>query len=661
MTTRSFAVQPSTPPLAVRAPGVAIAFALALAVSSIRPAHAEVVGFEITRRATDAAGIETIRGVLRIEIDPLDARHAAIADIALAPRDARGRVACEADIEIVRHADRARACGVAFIEAPNRGGRPIERNFGSHGTGAAGAAASSTRTGDDDADENDSIDEGGARFLLSLGYDIAWIGWQFDVERDGTALGLSVPDAAGAEGTVRATIVPESRGPSHAFRDLHGYAPYDADDAGRRLTVRVRHGDAATEIARGRWTLDGNTVTLEGGFEPGRVYELSYRPRAFPVAGLGLVALRDAASWLKFGVDSPLAGDRTLVFGLSQSGRLLNTVLRSGLLTDERGRAAFDGLWCHIAGAAGIDLDRRGATPTSLSDYETSVPPLSIRAMRARIAPASRPRTMHSNTSCEYWLGGRMAALLHVAADTTRDLASDADARAYFLAGTQHGPAPSIRHDGDAKYPGNPVETRWTNRALAVAWRDWLVDGTAPPADRVPRLDDGTLVPLARFAFPAIPGVTPPDPALVPPVLSQGALLPVLVPATDEDGNERAGIRAAELAVPLATFTGWNYRRAAPGVPPMLATLVGARIPFAVDEAARRASGDPRAPISARHASRDAYESAARAAIDALVAERFLLPQDAPRVLRRMGESWDAAGLQQPREAREAAPPSGPR
>ena len=57
-------------------------------------------------------------------------------------------------------------------------------------------------------------------------------------------------------------------------------------------------------------------------------------------------------------------------------------------------------MWSHIAGAAGIDLDRRGATPTSLSDYETTVAPFSIGAMRATVAPELRPRTMHTNTSC---------------------------------------------------------------------------------------------------------------------------------------------------------------------------------------------------------------------------------------------------------------------
>ena len=622
--------------LRARVARAAAPLVLAIALAWIPAASAEVAGFEVVRRSTDAAGIETIRGVLRIEVDPNDARVPSIADLSRAPVDARGRVACEADIEILRHADRAHACGVAFLEAPNRGGRPLERNFGSHGSGAAGASPE---------DDGEGEGEGGARFLLSLGFDVAWVGWQFDVVRDGRALGISVPDAIGAAGVVRATLVPDSRGPAHAFRDLHGYAPLDADDDARTLTVRARRGDAAVEIARDRWSLDGNTVTLAGGFEPGHLYELAYRPRAFPVAGLGLVALRDAASWLKSGADSPVAGDRTLVFGLSQSGRLLNTLLRRGMLADDHGRAAFDGVWSHIAGAAGIDLDRRGATPTSLSDYETTVAPFSIGAMRATVAPELRPRTMHTNTSCEYWLGGRMAALLHAAPDASRDLDGDADARAYLLAGTQHGPAPSIRHLGSAEYPENPVEARWTLRAVAVAWRDWLVDGEAPPADRVPRLDAGTLVPLDRFAFPAIPGVAAPDGTLVPPVTEEGAPLPVLVPATDDDGNERAGIRGAELAVPLATFTGWNRRRVEPGAPPLLATLVGARLPFATDEAARRAGGDPRKPISARHASRDAYDAAAREAIDALVAARLLLADDAPRVLARMREAWDTTAV----------------
>jgi len=47
------------------------------------------------------------------------------------------------------------------------------------------------------------------------------------------------------------------------------------------------------------------------------------------------------------------------------------------------------------------------------------------------------------------------------------------------------------------------------------------------------------------------------------------------VPAVDEAGNDRAGIRLPEIAVPLATHTGWNYRRPTIGAPDRLASEIG--------------------------------------------------------------------------------------
>jgi Alpha/beta hydrolase domain len=36
--------------------------------------------------------------------------------------------------------------------------------------------------------------------------------------------------------------------------------------------------------------------------------------------------------------------------------------------------------------------------------------------------------------------------------------------------------------------------------------------------------------------------------------------VPLLVPQVDRDGNELSGIRLPNVAVPLATYTGWNFR-----------------------------------------------------------------------------------------------------
>jgi hypothetical protein len=113
-------------------------------------------------------------------------------------------------------------------------------------------------------------------------------------------------------------------------------------------------------------------------------------------------------------------------------------------------------------------------------------------------------------------------------------------------------------------------------RALLLAMHKWVKTGAEPPPSLYPRLQDHTLVPVASIAFPAIPGVTSPRTLtagvrIANPYLKDGAgagaPLPLLVPAVDEDGNERAGIRLPDVAVPLATYTGWNFRKPAIGAP----------------------------------------------------------------------------------------------
>ena len=96
--------------------------------------------------------------------------------------------------------------------------------------------------------------------------------------------------------------------------------------------------------------------------------------------------------------------------------------------------------------------------------------------------------------------------------------------------------------------------------------------------------------------------------------------------AVDVDGNEVAGIRLPPIAVPLGTHTGWNVYRAQPGE---LADRDGSLIPFARTGKQREAAGDPRPSLEERYGSREAYVAKVKAAAEALVAERLLLPADA--------------------------------
>jgi hypothetical protein len=113
------------------------------------------------------------------------------------------------------------------------------------------------------------------------------------------------------------------------------------------------------------------------------------------------------------------------------------------------------------------------------------------------------------------------------------------------------------------------------------------------------------------------------------------------VPQVDSDGNERSGIRLPEVAVPLATYTGWNFRSPAVGNPDQLYPLLGSYIPFARTKAEREERNDPRPSIAERYASRNAYLDQINASVAALVKDGFLLADDVPVVVARATRHWD--------------------
>src|SRR6266699_2980327 len=106
-----------------------------LAVLSVWPttADAAVEGIEILAREPvaggavfGAAGIyEKIRGRASFAVDPATPTNAAIADLALAPRDAQGLVHFSADFLMLRPAEAARGNGTLIYEVNNRGTLPM--------------------------------------------------------------------------------------------------------------------------------------------------------------------------------------------------------------------------------------------------------------------------------------------------------------------------------------------------------------------------------------------------------------------------------------------------------------------------------------------------------------------------------------------------------
>jgi hypothetical protein len=316
----------------------------------------------------------------------------------------------------------------------------------------------------------------------------------------------------------------------------------------------------------------------------------------------------------------------------------------------------------HIAGAARISLNERWATPRGLGAYSATTFPFADSSQRDPVsgvqdglldnprARAHQPKVFYTNTPVEYWGTGRVAALLHTTPDGRADLRLPENVRVYFVAGTQHSPArfPPIRDAG--QQIDNPVDYWWTMRALLLAMHRWVSAGIPPPASTYPTVADHTLVAASSLAFPAIPGVASPVALTAGRRMANpfhaggagaGAELPLLVPAVDEDGNEKGGIRLPDVAVPLGTYTGWNFRHPSTGSPGELVSLLGSSIPFPATRATQERMRDPRRSIEERYTSRSEYLDKVRGIAESLVQPGYLLYDDIDRIVQRAADRWD--------------------
>jgi len=195
----------------------------------------------------------------------------------------------------------------------------------------------------------------------------------------------------------------------------------------------------------------------------------------------------------------------------------------------------------------------------------------------------------------------------------------------------------------------NTVATSMLFRAIIEAMDRWATTGAAPPESRIPRRADGTLVMVEewRREFPQIPGVAPPRAPSALPLLDfgpqaeigilqeppdsvSGSGYTILVPAVDEDGNDRAGVRAPMVAAPLGTYCGWNLRARGFGHGAMH-EFSGSYIPLPETPEERLTTGDPRQSILDRYADAEAYVGAITAAAHRLVEDGLMVEEDVER------------------------------
>ena len=645
---------------------VLIATALASATSY---AMAEVTRIEIATRTDVLAGkafgdtgpYEEIVGKVYYSLDPDNPRNKSIVDLDKAPRDAAGRVAFVADLFVLVPKDESHGNGVALFDVLNRGRKNMLNAF---------------NRSPPSFDPNAPLDLGDG-FLMQQGYMLVWVGWQFDLPHRGGLMGLEAPpvleNGKPVVGKVTTTFTPNTNDPTYPLNDMGRYAdtthypPVDPASPANMLVVRDGFLGAPHVIPRDEWQFarvkdgqivpDSSAVYLKGGFQPGHFYELSYQATGAVVAGVGLAALRDLASAVKYRQDLPITARYAYAFGPSQDGRLLREFLYEGFNADEQDRRGFDAVMAHIAGAArGGDFNSRFARPNGLGFFVASLFPYldldqkdpatgRTDGIETKLTPEQRPKVFYTNSSGEYWGGGRAAALTHTTLDGSEDAKAPDNVRIYLFAGTQHVPGGYLPSQGAGAQKPNGNQYGFAQRALLVALDRWIRDNVEPPPSAHPQLADKTLVPRDQIAFPAIPGVH--SPLTIPAgyradlAEPQTHALPLLVPQIDADGNELSGIRLPNVAVPLATYTGWNFRSPAIGQPGELLPLTGSFIPFPVTKAAQEAAHDPRLSIEERYGSRERYQALVTDAAAKLVQQRYLLNQDVRPVVERALVTWD--------------------
>ncbi len=663
---------------------VSLCITTALFFLGMLTAQARLIRIEITSRQSptfegkvfaSVGAYEKLMGKAYGELDPNSPQVAAITDIQLAPRNARGMVEYSMDIYILKPIDLAKGNHKLFLEVNNRGGKL----FGGLNNSSGGN------------DPTTAADAGEA-FLMKLGYTLVWNGWDPSASATNNGLTISVPIAKNGDGS-------SITGPSYEYisydnatstRYSLAYPAASLNKSQARLTLREHLQDTPQLVSSDDWEyVDERTIRLLPAGTPFRqsaIYEFTYTARDPMVAGIGFAATRDYISFLRYataddvGHPNPLANDirYTFSFAVSQPARYLNDFQTLGFNADEQGRRVLDGIENWLGGSSGIGLNVRFAQPSRTERnrqnhlypealfpfaYPVLTDPLSGKTA-GRIAACSSshtcPKVFEINSANEYWV--KAASLLHTDL-RGNDLPDPENVRFFLVSGAQHGTG-NASSRGFCQQFQNPTDAAPVLRALFIALDDWVTKGTDPPRSAVPRRSAGTaamaipqagaqtgIVPQADLGWPTIPDVTytglittryqldfGPSAgqgilSLFPPNIDGRPVYINAVSKVDQDGNELAGIRLPSVAAPTATTTGWALRREGFGANEGCEGA-GQNIPFRQTKAERLVAHDPRLSLAERYQTHEGYVRAVRRSVEALANQRLLLPMDAQEYIR---------------------------
>lgn len=648
-------------------------------------ARAELVRLTIQSRTPfaggkefgDAGAYEYLTGKAEFAIDPKAPAQSEIIDLAFAETAQDGRVHFSCDVSILAPCDPKKANGILLHEVNNRGSKLALSFF------------------NDAAGSNTPRDEGNS-YLLKEGYTLLWCGWIAELQPGSGRLILYPPSKSDRGepiiGLVRYEWTPEVAGRIVAVAGPHhgAYPPTEKGLCNSTLTWRLRPGDPRIVIPPTQYRLrvmpfeSAQEATapalpvveldLPAGLQKGYLYELTYEASDPIVSGVGFAAVRDLTSALKHaeGKDLPQAFAQrrfqfAIAFGVSQSGRFLRELLYSGFNRDERDRIVFDGLIPHVAGAGMGSFNHRFAQPTAFATpfqkadwpvdrfpfgYHIDRDPLSgkVDGILKREKGEKLPKVMHTQSATEYWSRG--GSLVHTDVLGKSDAEIPENVRVYSFGGSQHSPATYPPGLGDAQTMANPGDYRPILRALLRSMTRWLRDGAAPPPSVYPRIDQKQLGSLSQTEanFPAIPTLRLPETIAAPTLFDLGPrwekqgiidFVPpkpkqpyvALTPFVDQDGNDLGCLLPPEVAVPLATHTGWSLRNREAGAQNQIVGLVGSYLPFAATAAEAAENGDPRLSIEDRYRSLDGYTTKLRLECQRMAKAGYLLEEEIPTIV----------------------------
>jgi hypothetical protein len=686
--------------------GVASLLAATSVLAAAPAAQARITQIQILNRALAFGGYsfsgvgqyEVITGIATGEVSPTNPQNALITDIQLAPRNANGNVVYQHNFYILKPLDLNKGNQKVMYEPPNRGGKTYQ-------------TLNNTPTGGNDPAALTDPAALGDSFLWTRGYTTVWTGWENNLgPLNGLTATATFPVAVGPG---NATLT----GPGYEYIVTGGATfalayPANSGTQGAPnavLTHRVRLDDVPATVPTSGWAYTDATNTAikltTGNFVNNDIYEFSYIAKNPTVNGLGLAAIRDFNSFLRYSTQddsatpNPIFGyvDRIYTETSSQPARTLNDFTHLGFNEDENHKKVFDGMMQWIGAGDGLNMNYRWSQTKRTNRnrqellYLEGLYPFANVPTTDPISGTSdwRYKKCEQTNTCpefysanEYWV--KAGSLMSTDPAGKADLPDHALTRLYLLSSKQHGGAGNPTSKGVCQQFLNPLDSAPVQRALWTDLDDWSTRGIQPPNSQVPKLRDGTLVPplpQEGVGFPHIPGVTytglkttryrfdfGPNfyqtfvPTINPPVITppyednpaNGPIYPSYVPKTDSDGNDIAGIRLPELVVPLATYTGWGLRSGVWANDGCEAS--GQYIPFAPTMAARLA-GDPRRSVQERYPSYGLYRTQVILAVDNLVRNRFLICDDTQDMVTRLLQAGLDAGVPAPNANQKASSP----